>query len=49
MKRYSSVDAYVKELTAWKNEITRLREILNSTELVETVKWGAPCYTHNGA
>lgn len=48
MKRYKTVDAYVKSLDKWHDEIVKLREIINSTELVETVKWGAPCYTING-
>ena len=46
MKRYSSVAAYLKALTTWQAEVTKLREIINSTELIETVKWGVPCYVH---
>ena len=48
MKRYKTVDAYIKNLDKWQDEIVMLREILVSTELVETVKWGAPCYTIEG-
>lgn len=47
--RYAkSIDEYFDGLEQWQAELTRLREILNSTELEETVKWGAPCYTIDG-
>ena len=42
MKRAKSVDEYIDSAEAWKDELVRLREILTSTELEETVKWGAP-------
>lgn len=32
----------------WANEIDTLKAILAKTQLVETVKWGAPVYTFNG-
>ena len=48
MKRYKSVDDYIAGAEHWQVELIRLREILQSTKLEETVKWGAPCYTHNG-
>ena len=48
MKRFSSVDDYISGAANWQPELKRLREILNSTDLVETVKWGAPCYTYDG-
>jgi len=48
MKRYKSVDEYIANAGNWQTELKRLREILNSTTLVEEVKWGAPCYTHKG-
>lgn len=48
MKRHESVDAYVDSLDKWKDEIVRLRQILNSTQLQECVKWGAPAYTYQG-
>ncbi len=46
MKRHKTVEAFLKESGQWKAELTRLREILLSTGLEETVKWGAPCYSH---
>ncbi len=48
MRRHKTVDDYIESSVAWRDELTRLRKILNSTKLVETVKWGGPCYTHDG-
>ena len=48
MKRYTSVDAYIEGAETWHDELVRLREIITRTELEETVKWGAPCYTLGG-
>lgn len=48
MKRFTSVDDYIANADNWRVELERLREILNSTALVEEIKWGAPCYTHKG-
>ena len=48
MKGAKSVDEYIDNAEQWQPELSRLREILNSTGLEETVKWGAPCYTHAG-
>ena len=48
MQRFKSVDAYMESLEFWQSEVSKLRDILLSTELVEDVKWGMPCYTING-
>ena len=48
MKRYKTVEAYFDDLDQWQEELRKLREILCSTGLEETVKWGMPSYTHNG-
>ena len=48
MKRYRSVDAWLADQDAWKEEVSRLRDIIQSTGLQETVKWSAPCYTLDG-
>lgn len=32
----------------WESELQALKEIIGKTELIETVKWGAPVYTING-
>ena len=38
MKRHESVDDYIANSDNWQVELKRLREILNSTALVEEVK-----------
>ena len=48
MKRAKSVDDYIRNAGEWRAEVARLCEVLRSTKLEETVKWGAPCYTYNG-
>lgn len=48
MERYDTVDAYVNNNPNSNELLRELRQILCSTELVETVKWGAPIYTVNG-
>lgn len=44
----ADVDAYIARHAAWSDGLTALRSILTSTELDETIKWGAPCYTFGG-
>jgi uncharacterized protein YdeI (YjbR/CyaY-like superfamily) len=48
MKRHSTVDDYIAHADHFQPELIRLREILQSTKLTETVKWGSPCYTFDG-
>lgn len=48
MKCKKTVDDFIASAEFWRDELKRLRNILLSTELVEEVKWGAPCYTFNG-
>jgi uncharacterized protein YdeI (YjbR/CyaY-like superfamily) len=48
MKRHKTVDGYIDDAESWQPELIRLRKILRSTDLEETVKWGAPCYTWEG-
>jgi uncharacterized protein YdeI (YjbR/CyaY-like superfamily) len=48
MKRHTSVDDYIEAAEQWQSELIQLRKILCSTDLEETVKWGGPCYTHDG-
>lgn len=43
-----TVDAYVNGHPDWSEELTILRSVLNKTDLIECIKWGAPCYTING-
>lgn len=49
MKKYPDVDAYLAEAELWPDEIRALRPILLATGLTEDVKWGKPCYSHDGA
>lgn len=48
MRRARSVDDYIDNAEHWQAELVRLREILKTTGLEETVKWGGPCYTWKG-
>lgn len=48
MKKVYSVDEYIEENQKYGEELQLIRNILNKTELVETVKWSAPTYMING-
>lgn len=48
MQRCTTVDEYIQNATHWQAELKKLRKILLTTELTETVKWNAPCYTFEG-
>lgn len=48
MDRFKTVDAYLKAKSEWSEGLGVLREALLAAGLSETVKWGAPCYTHAG-
>lgn len=48
MKRSKSVDQYILEHPEWADELIFLREIVKLEGAVETIKWGAPCYTIRG-
>ncbi|MDB4582567.1 YdeI/OmpD-associated family protein [Draconibacterium sp.] len=45
MKRYRTVDEYILNAQNGKEIRLVLRDLINTTELIETIKWGAPCYT----
>ena len=42
------VDAYVRRSEKWPEEMTELRPILLGCGLTEEIKWGKPCYSHDG-
>ena len=42
------VDAYVGRSTSWPAELAALRAILLGCGLSEDIKWGKPCYGHDG-
>lgn len=46
MKSYKTVDAFIEGEETWQPELIRLREILVSCGLEETIKWGRPAYLH---
>ena len=48
MKKVANVEEYIANNAQYETELSMLREILNSTGLDETVKWGAPAYTFKG-
>lgn len=48
MERHPDVDAYLAQAQQWPNEIAALRPILRGSGLTETIKWGKPCYCHEG-
>lgn len=48
MRKYRDVEQFFDELERDESELRRLREIINSTALNETLKWSFPCYTYQG-
>jgi uncharacterized protein YdeI (YjbR/CyaY-like superfamily) len=42
------VDFYFTKAKTWQDEIEKLRTIALDCGLNEELKWGCPCYTHNG-
>ena len=48
MKKVNSVEEYIESNAHWVVALTQLRDIIQETELVETLKWSAPVYTING-
>ncbi len=47
MKKIYSVEEYIEEHTHFSEALNLLRNIINTTELEETIKWSAPVYTLN--
>ena len=47
MKRATNVDEYIAAGGDWKESLVLLRELLKTTRLEETIKWGMPVYTLN--
>jgi uncharacterized protein YdeI (YjbR/CyaY-like superfamily) len=42
------VDAYIGRSAKWPDEMTELRPILLDRGLDESIKWGKPCFSHQG-
>ncbi len=45
MKIHATADDWYAAQDAWRDELRALREVVLATGLVETLKWGQPCYT----
>ena len=43
------INAYIQRSTKWPKELSALRSILLGCGLTEALKWGKPCYSHEGA
>ena len=48
MKMFKTIDEFMENQGEHKKALIRLREIILSTGLIETIKWGSPVYTLNG-
>lgn len=48
MTASQKVDEYMKRSTQWPEVIAKLRPILRGCGLDEAIKWGKPCYSHDG-
>lgn len=48
MERHKTVQDYIDSQIERRDQLVLLRDTLLETELEETVKWGAPCYTVDG-
>jgi len=48
VKRVEPPDSFFIGLAQWRDEAVRLRSILLSCGLEETIKWGGPVYTADG-
>lgn len=42
-----SVDEFLEKTNRWQAELTALRNMMLDCQLIETLKWGQPCYMFN--
>ncbi len=42
------IDAYIDRSEKWPSEMIALRDVLLGCGLAETIKWGKPCFSHDG-
>lgn len=45
MKKYTDIETYFTDQENGQELLLAIRKLLQETELVETLKWSAPCYT----
>lgn len=43
------VDSMISKVKTWQDELKKLRAIAQGSGLTEELKWGWPCYAHEGA
>ncbi len=48
MKKVNSIEEYMAKNSHFEKELTVLRDLISSTELVEHLKWNAPVYSYEG-
>jgi len=48
LKRYKTPEEYIANNKDWQQSLILLRDILLSTQMTETIKWGVPVYTFEG-
>ncbi len=48
VEHFDSVDEYLERSEQWAEEVAALRQVLLGCGLEETIKWGKPCYVHEG-
>lgn len=48
VENFENVDEYLECSEQWPKEVAALREVLLGCGLTETIKWGKPCYVHEG-
>ncbi|MCM4159975.1 hypothetical protein FHG64_14020 [Antarcticibacterium flavum] len=48
MAKITSVEEYLEAHPEWSSQLEKLRNLLNTFPLKETIKWGAPVYTYKG-
>lgn len=47
-KKVANTQEYIALFPKWAEQFKAIHKILEGTELTETIKWGAPCYTLKG-
>ncbi len=42
------ISAYLSKIEKWRDELSKLRQVILDCQLTEELKWGVPCYTFQG-